>query len=91
LRAEVALRDAGESWFVAADAGDPGAVARSVDLAIEQLGTLDVLVNNAGIGVAAGLLRTPLADYDRVMDVNVRAASCTRRPRTRTWPAVAAA
>jgi NAD(P)-dependent dehydrogenase (short-subunit alcohol dehydrogenase family) len=71
-RAEAALREAGPSWFVAADAGDPGAVARSVDLAVEQLGTLDVLVNNAGIGVEAGLLRTPLADYDRVMDVNVR-------------------
>ena len=72
IRAEAALREAGPSWFVAADAGDPGAVARSVDLAVEQIGTLDVLVNNAGIGVQAGLLRTPLADYDRVMDVNVR-------------------
>src|ERR1700727_4082302 len=29
LRAEAALRDAGQSWFVAADAGDPAAVARS--------------------------------------------------------------
>src|ERR1700692_1636001 len=72
LRAEAALRDAGQSWFLAADAGDPAAVARSVDLAAGHLGTLDVLVNNAGIGVEASLLRTPLADYDRLMDVNVR-------------------
>jgi NAD(P)-dependent dehydrogenase (short-subunit alcohol dehydrogenase family) len=57
LRAQTALGDAGQSWFVAADAGDPAAV---------------VLVNNAGIGVEASLLRTPLADYDRLMDVNVR-------------------
>jgi NAD(P)-dependent dehydrogenase (short-subunit alcohol dehydrogenase family) len=70
--AEAALRDAGESWFVAADAGDPAAVARSVDLAAGHLGTLDVLVNNAGVGVEASVLRTPLADYDRLMDVNVR-------------------
>ena len=34
-------------------------MTRSVDLATEQLGTLDVLVNNAGVGVEAGLLRTP--------------------------------
>ena len=71
-RAEAALRDAGESWFLAADAGDPAAVARSADLAAERLGALDVLVNNAGIGVESSLLRTPLADYDRLMDVNVR-------------------
>jgi NAD(P)-dependent dehydrogenase (short-subunit alcohol dehydrogenase family) len=72
LRAEAALREAGESWFVAADAGDPAAVARSVDLAAGHLGTLDVLVNNAGVGVEASVLRTPLADYDRLMNVNVR-------------------
>jgi NAD(P)-dependent dehydrogenase (short-subunit alcohol dehydrogenase family) len=72
VRAEAALRDVGPSWFVAADAGDPAAVARSVDLAADDLGTLDVLVNNAGVGIEASLLRTPLADYDRLMNVNVR-------------------
>src|SRR6201993_1500151 len=72
-RAEAALRGTGQAGFVAADAGDPDAVARSVDLAVGQLGGLDVLVNNAGIGTEARLLDTPLADYDRVMNVNVRA------------------
>ncbi len=71
-RAEAALRELGQAWFVAADAGDPAAVTRSVDVAVAHLGTLDALVNNAGIGVQAGLLRTPLADYDQVMNVNVR-------------------
>jgi NAD(P)-dependent dehydrogenase (short-subunit alcohol dehydrogenase family) len=71
-RAEAALREYGQAWFVAADAGDPAAVARSADAAVERLGSLDVLVNNAGTGVQASLLHTPLADYDRVMDVNVR-------------------
>jgi NAD(P)-dependent dehydrogenase (short-subunit alcohol dehydrogenase family) len=60
------------AWFVAADAADPGAVASSVNAAAGQLGGLDVLVNNAGVAVMARLVDTPLADYDRVMNVNVR-------------------
>jgi len=58
--------------FIAADAGDPDAVASSVSAATDQLDGLDVLVNNAGVGVAARLIDTPLADYDHVMGVNVR-------------------
>ncbi len=58
--------------FVRADAASPGQVADSVRAAAEHLGALDILVNNAGIGVTARLLDTPLADYDHVMDVNVR-------------------
>jgi NAD(P)-dependent dehydrogenase (short-subunit alcohol dehydrogenase family) len=58
--------------FLAADAGDPEAVVSSVSAAAEHLGGLDVLVNNAGVGVTARLVDTPLADYDRVMNVNVR-------------------
>jgi NAD(P)-dependent dehydrogenase (short-subunit alcohol dehydrogenase family) len=58
--------------FIAADAADPDAVAASVGAAAGHLGGLDVLVNNAGVAVIARLIETPLADYDRVMDVNVR-------------------
>jgi NAD(P)-dependent dehydrogenase (short-subunit alcohol dehydrogenase family) len=72
LRAEASLRRSGEAWFIAADAAHPAAVAESTSTAAELLGGLDVLVNNAGVGVLSGLLATPVEDYDRLMDVNVR-------------------
>jgi NAD(P)-dependent dehydrogenase (short-subunit alcohol dehydrogenase family) len=61
-----------QARFVSADAADPRAVASSVRAAADLLGRLDVLVNNAGVGVTARLIDTPLDDYDRVMNINVR-------------------
>jgi NAD(P)-dependent dehydrogenase (short-subunit alcohol dehydrogenase family) len=69
-QAKIALGSAGH--FVVADAADPVAVASSVRAATDVLGGLDVLVNNAGVGVTSRLLDTPLDDYDRVMNINVR-------------------
>ena len=63
---------AGTARFVRADAASEEDVSRSVQVAVESLGGLDVLVNNAGIGVAAGLLDTPPEDFDRMMAVNLR-------------------
>ncbi|HEY6278046.1 MAG TPA: SDR family oxidoreductase [Streptosporangiaceae bacterium] len=70
--AEGLLRGIGDARFLRADAADPAAVGQSVAAALDHLGALDILVNNAGIGVEARLLETPLADFDRVMNVNLR-------------------
>ena len=72
MAAEAALREVGDARFVRADAGDPAQIDASVQESVALLGGLDVLVNNAGVGVVAGALETPLAEYDRVMAVNVR-------------------
>jgi len=72
--AERSLGSLGAVKFLRADAGDPDQARASVDEAVALLGGLDVLVNNAGVGVQAGLLDTPLDSFDLVMDVNVRGA-----------------
>jgi NAD(P)-dependent dehydrogenase (short-subunit alcohol dehydrogenase family) len=43
-----------------------------VEVAVEQFGSLDILVNNAAIGVDKPLLETTEEDWNRVMDINTK-------------------
>ncbi|MFJ5772924.1 SDR family oxidoreductase [Streptomyces sp. NPDC093094] len=55
-----------------ADSGEAREAAGAVHAAADALGRLDVLVNNAGIGVLGPLAGLGLDDIDRVLAVNVR-------------------
>lgn len=61
--------------LVNGDIGSPNAVAGIVDAAIEGLGAIDVLVNNAAVNIAHPVTGTDYADWQRAwqktMDVNV--------------------
>lgn len=58
---------------IQADAADAAAVERAVEAAIKELGPVDVLVNNAGIFLSGAIGEATLEDYERTMDINVRA------------------
>ena len=72
--AESIARDGGECTFVRMDVTDEAQVERGVAQARAELGGLDVLYNNAGIGPPedAAVHELDGAVWDRVMDVNVR-------------------
>ncbi|MEU2926710.1 SDR family oxidoreductase [Streptomyces sp. NPDC007251] len=55
-----------------ADAGDAEEAAGAVGRAAEALGGLDVLVNNAAVGLMRPLESLSLADVDRLIAVNIR-------------------
>jgi 3-oxoacyl-[acyl-carrier protein] reductase len=61
-----------EVEFVQADVRDTGAVARAVDRTLARFGRIDVLVNNAAIGLLRSIVDTTDEQYDEVMDTNVR-------------------
>ncbi|MBB2902542.1 NAD(P)-dependent dehydrogenase (short-subunit alcohol dehydrogenase family) [Kineococcus radiotolerans] len=61
----------GDALAVVADLTDDGAVRAAVAAAVEGLGGLDVLVNNAGTGARGTVADNDDAEWHRVFDVNV--------------------
>ncbi|HZU14315.1 MAG TPA: SDR family oxidoreductase [Chloroflexota bacterium] len=62
----------GKALSVAGDARDEETAHRAVNAAVTEFGTLDILINNAGAGNYKNLVDTSPADYDELMDSNMR-------------------
>ncbi|HTO98954.1 MAG TPA: 3-oxoacyl-ACP reductase family protein [Myxococcales bacterium] len=56
------------------DVGDAAACAKAVDEAVDKLGGLHVLVNNAGISIDGLILRYKAEDLRRMLDVDLASA-----------------
>src|SRR3979490_1625992 len=61
---------------VSADVSDPDQAASLVATTVQELGQVDVLVNNAAVEHAAPRLDVELADWDRVVRADLRGAFC---------------
>jgi glucose 1-dehydrogenase len=68
--AEIAA-DGAEAMAVAADVSDEAAVEGMAAAVVARFGTLHVLVNNAGIQADADFAEMSLADWRRVIEVNL--------------------
>ena len=58
--------------FLATDVTDADQVKALVDKAVAQYGRIDVIVNNAGLMPHSPLERLKVADWDRMIDVNIK-------------------
>jgi NAD(P)-dependent dehydrogenase (short-subunit alcohol dehydrogenase family) len=62
----------GETLVMKTDVTDEGGVEALVRGVVEAWGGLDVMVNNAGVGVAAKAVDTSEEDWQRVLDVGLK-------------------
>lgn len=68
-----AVRQAGgKAVSIVGDASKEEIALRCVDTAINTFGTVDILINNVGVGNYKNLVDTSAADYDEMVDTNIR-------------------
>jgi NAD(P)-dependent dehydrogenase (short-subunit alcohol dehydrogenase family) len=65
-------RAGGRALAVPGDVADPVVAEAIVGAVVRRFRKLDILINNAGIGVAGTVLTTSEADWDALMRVNVK-------------------
>ena len=65
---------AGAAIAVSGDVGDPVAAASLVGATIAAFGKIDILVNNAGVTADGLILRMSEAEWDNVLDTNLKGA-----------------
>jgi 3-oxoacyl-[acyl-carrier protein] reductase len=74
--AEAAVRaiaeNGGPAYAVQADVADEDQAERLISETVERLGGIDILVNNAGVLLEKPLLETTAADFDWLMNINLR-------------------
>lgn len=62
------------AWAVAVDVADGASVAAAAEKILVEAGRVDILVNNAGITRDGLLMRMSEADWDAVLDTNLKGA-----------------
>jgi NAD(P)-dependent dehydrogenase (short-subunit alcohol dehydrogenase family) len=73
LRAELEA-EGGDAHVVGLDVTDPASIRAAVAHAETEMGAIDILVNNSGVGSTQLLTEVQPEDYDHVMGTNTRGA-----------------
>lgn len=71
---EARIRERGADAFVIeADLADPEQATRAIERTVEHYGRLDTLINNAGLMLLGPAKDAPVEEWDRMIDINLRA------------------
>jgi NADP-dependent 3-hydroxy acid dehydrogenase YdfG len=69
---EAVQKTGGRAVSLVGDATQEETARRAVDLAVQTFGSLDILINNVGVGNYKNIGDTSVEDYDEMMDTNMR-------------------
>ena len=73
------------AWALAVDVADAAAVAAAAETALKEAGKVDILVNNAGVTRDGLLMRMSDADWDAVINTNLKGAFNFTKALTRSF------
>ncbi|NVD37876.1 SDR family oxidoreductase [Ensifer sp. HO-A22] len=76
----------GKALAIRADNRDGEAVGAAVKAVVERYGRIDILVNNAGIYEATAITEVTADDFDRTVDINVKAVVLATSAAARHMP-----
>lgn len=74
-----------KAWAFAVDVADSNAVAEAGEKILAETGRVDILVNNAGVTKDGLLMRMSDADWDTVLNTNLKGAFSFTKAFTRTF------
>jgi len=74
-----------KAWAHAVDVADANAVTAAADKILTDCGKVDILVNNAGVTRDGLLMRMSEADWDTVLDTNLKGAFLFTKALTRAF------
>lgn len=80
---DAAAHDCAVARVAPGDVSSETDIARAVQVALDEFGRVDALVNNAGLAPMAPIEETSLADWRRTIDVNLTSAFLACRA---VWP-----
>jgi len=83
---EASINKYGSALFVKTDIGVEKDILNAFEKCIKKFKTLNILVNNAGIGTKGGMFHSSTESFDRVLSINLRGTYLCSREAAKVMP-----
>ncbi|RWZ60808.1 SDR family oxidoreductase [Halobacillus fulvus] len=78
-------KNGGEGYYFHCDVSDPESIENLLKKIEESVGTMTILINNAGISEFKNVFELELEEWDEIINTNLRSAFLLSKEISRTW------